>query len=92
MAIGGCLFVPTLVVMGSKEKVSAGQGGARPVVYDSYGRLSRVPETGDWRRSKLACRQPKASTDGRRDRRGAVRRLVSMETRVRRRLDGFLSG
>ncbi|MCP3804964.1 recombinase family protein [Allokutzneria sp. A3M-2-11 16] len=33
--------------MGSKRDVSAGQGGDRPLVLDSYGRLSRVPETGE---------------------------------------------
>ncbi|UJW35674.1 recombinase family protein [Saccharothrix sp. AJ9571] len=33
--------------MGSKRDVSAGQGRNRPLVLDSYGRLSRVPETGE---------------------------------------------
>jgi len=33
--------------MGSERKVNAGQGGRRPPVYDSYARLSRVPETGE---------------------------------------------
>lgn len=36
--------------MGSKRKVSAGQAGRdtrQPPVYDSYARLSRVPETGE---------------------------------------------
>jgi DNA invertase Pin-like site-specific DNA recombinase len=36
--------------MGTKRKVSAGQNGRdaeRPLVYDSYARLSRVPETGE---------------------------------------------
>lgn len=32
--------------MGDDDKVSAGQGGRRPVL-DSYGRLSKVPETGE---------------------------------------------
>jgi DNA invertase Pin-like site-specific DNA recombinase len=32
--------------MGDDDKVSAGQGG-RPLVLDSYGRLSKVPETGE---------------------------------------------
>ncbi|MEV6899166.1 recombinase family protein [Amycolatopsis sp. NPDC051372] len=33
--------------MNATRDVSAGQSGDRPVVLDSYGRLSRVPETGE---------------------------------------------
>ncbi|RSM46347.1 recombinase family protein [Amycolatopsis balhimycina DSM 5908] len=33
--------------MGDDDKVSAGQGAAVPLVLDSYGRLSKVPETGE---------------------------------------------
>ncbi|MPZ82035.1 MAG: hypothetical protein GEV28_17240 [Actinophytocola sp.] len=32
---------------GDESDVSAGRGDGRPLVYDSYGRLSRVPETGE---------------------------------------------
>lgn len=33
--------------MNSKSDVTAGQSADRPPVLDSYGRLSRVPETGE---------------------------------------------
>lgn len=34
--------------MSSSKKVTAGQGVDRPAVYDSYGRLSKAPDTGEF--------------------------------------------